>query len=131
MARRPTFDPFATFVQLRGGEAVRLRRTATFWRRLETTRDDRIIGALHGERPGDFHPEEWEMHPSGDELLYLLRGALDIVVEGPRRERRVALRVGEAFIVPRGLWHRLLMRQPSDLLFCTPPHGTRHRPVAV
>jgi hypothetical protein len=27
------------------------------------------------------------------------------------------------------VWHRLILREPSDLLFITPAHGTRHRPV--
>jgi hypothetical protein len=33
--------------------------------------------------------------------------------------------------VPRGIWHRLVLRQPSDLLFITPAHGTRHRAVGT
>ena len=132
MTRRSAFDPFATFVHLQGaGDAQPLKRTANFWRRLEAAEEDRVVGALHGVKPGDFHPGEWEMHPAGDELLYLLKGALDVILEEQRGERRVELRAGAGYIVPRGLWHRLVMHQPSDLLFCTPPHGTQHKPVAA
>jgi mannose-6-phosphate isomerase-like protein (cupin superfamily) len=132
MASPATFDPFATFVQLQGaGDARPLKRTAHFWRTLVAGEGDRIVGALHGVDPADFHPDEWEMHPAGEELLYLLGGALDIILQERRGERLIRLQAGEACIVPRGLWHRLVMHRPSDLLFCTPPHGTQHRPVTV
>jgi mannose-6-phosphate isomerase-like protein (cupin superfamily) len=132
MAGRAAFDPFATFVHLQdAGAAQPLKWTASFWRKLTTDEGDRVVGALHGVKRADFHPDEWEMHPAGDELLYLLSGALDVILQEPRAERRVVLRAGEGFIVPRGLWHRLVMHRPSDLLFCTPPHGTQHKPVAT
>ena len=46
-----------------------------------------MIGAKHGAEPADFHADEWEMHPGGDELLYLLTGALDVVLDEPAGER--------------------------------------------
>ena len=90
---------------------------------------DHVVGAKHGAKPADFHADEWEMHPGGDELLYLLRGALDVVLDEPAGERSFGLRGGQACIVPNGVWHRLILHQPSDLLFITPAHDTRHRPV--
>ena len=90
-----------------------------------------MVGAKHGAEPADFHADEWEMHPSGDELLYLLTGAIDAVLDEPGGERLVALRGGQACLVPQGVWHRLILRQPSDLLFITPAPGTRHRPVSA
>jgi mannose-6-phosphate isomerase-like protein (cupin superfamily) len=67
--------------------------------------------------------------PAGDELLYLLTGAVRIVLEQPDGERTLALRGGQGFLVPQGVWHRLILDQPTDLLFITPARGTRHRPV--
>jgi mannose-6-phosphate isomerase-like protein (cupin superfamily) len=118
-------DPFATFVHLRaGGQATALPRTPTFWRDLVTGDDERVVGAVHGRDAGDFHPDECEMHPHGDELLCLLSGAIDVVLEEPEGDRTVSLRAGELFVVPRGVWHRLVLRAPGDLLFVTPPKGT-------
>jgi mannose-6-phosphate isomerase-like protein (cupin superfamily) len=90
---------------------------------------DRIVGVKHGAEPADFHADEWEMHPGGDEVLYLLTGAIDVVLDGPGGERTFGLGGERACLVPRAVWHRLILPQPSDLLFITPAHGTRHRPV--
>jgi mannose-6-phosphate isomerase-like protein (cupin superfamily) len=43
-------------------------------------------------------------------------------------ETTVLLRSGDAYIVPRGVWHRLEPVEPSYLIHVTPgPHGD-HRP---
>jgi mannose-6-phosphate isomerase-like protein (cupin superfamily) len=123
-------DPFATLVHLReDGRALPVAWTPDVFRRLATGGGDRVIGAKHGADPADFHADEWEMHPGGDEVLYLLTGAVDVVLDGPGGQRSFGLRGGRACLVPRGVWHRLILRRPSDLLFVTPAHGTRHRPV--
>jgi mannose-6-phosphate isomerase-like protein (cupin superfamily) len=109
------FDPFATFVHLRAkGEVNPVPWTPGFWRELTTA---------------DGEPSECEMHPCGDELLYLLSGSVDVVFEEPEGDRAVPLRGGEACIVPRGVWHRIVMHAPADLLFVTPPKGTELRPA--
>jgi mannose-6-phosphate isomerase-like protein (cupin superfamily) len=129
---RGTFDPFATIVHLReDGGALPVAWTPDVFRRLVTGDRDRVIGAKHGAEAADFHADEWEMHPKGDELLYLLTGVLDVVLDEPGGERSFGLRGGQACLVPHGVWHRLILRQPSDLLFITPAHGTRHRPVGT
>jgi mannose-6-phosphate isomerase-like protein (cupin superfamily) len=127
---RGSFDPLATIVHLReDGRAMPVAWTPDVFRRLVTGDRDRVIGVKHGAEPADYHADEWEMHPRGDELLYLLAGALDVVLDEPGGERRFVVQGGQACLVPSGVWHRLVLRQPSDLLFITPAHGTRHRPV--
>jgi mannose-6-phosphate isomerase-like protein (cupin superfamily) len=125
-------DLFTTFVQLReDGFGLPVTWTPDFWEKLVTGDRDRVVGAKHGAEPADFHPDEWEVHPRGDELLCLLTGAIEVILEEPDGERVVNLRGGQACIVPRGVWHRLIMRQPSDLLFITPSSGTQLRPVTA
>jgi mannose-6-phosphate isomerase-like protein (cupin superfamily) len=127
---RPGFDPYATLVHLcEDGRALPVAWAPDVFRRLPGGDRDRVIGAKHGAEPGDFHADEWEVHPGGDELLYLLAGAIDVVLDEPDGELTVRLEGGRACLVPRGVWHRLILRQPSDLLFVTPTRGTRHRPV--
>ena len=127
---RPDFDPFATLVHLHGdGGAAPVTWTPDVFRTLAPGDRDRIVGVKHGAESADFHADEWEIHPDGDEVLYLLTGAIDVVLDGPDGERAFGLRGGRACLVPRAVWHRLVLRQPSDLLFITPAHGTRHRPV--
>jgi mannose-6-phosphate isomerase-like protein (cupin superfamily) len=129
---QPAFDPFATIVHLRPeGRAVRLAWTPDVFRTLAAEAGDRVVGAKHADAPADFHADEWEMHPGGDEVLYLLAGALDVILDEPAGERIFGLEGGQACLVPRGVWHRLVLRRSSDLLFITPARGTRHRAVGT
>jgi len=74
-------------------------------------------------------PHAGEMHPDGDELLFLVSGRVTVLLEDEDPPRRVALAPGEAVIVPRGVWHRVLLGEPSQLLHITPGPGGAHRPL--
>jgi mannose-6-phosphate isomerase-like protein (cupin superfamily) len=71
----------------------------------------------------------WEMHPAGDEVLYLLSGAMEVILEERDGNRVVELHAGEACLVPRGVWHRQLVRTAGDLLAITYGKGTQVRAV--
>jgi len=80
-----------------------------------------VEGRLVGEaRMSKNPPHAGEMHPDGDELLYLVEGAIDVVVDQAAGERRISLQPGQAFVVPCGLWHRVMVREPCCLLYFTP-----------
>src|SRR5262245_46915323 len=67
------------------------------------------VTAFSGETP-------WERHPDGDELLFILEGAVQVTVltdDGPHRE---TVSAGSLFVVPRGLWHRQLAQPRVALL---------------
>ena len=69
----------------------------------------------------------WEMHPKGDELVYLLEGDVEFVLATAAGERIVRLdEPGQYALVPRGAWHTARPRKPSRMLFVTPGEGTRH-----
>jgi mannose-6-phosphate isomerase-like protein (cupin superfamily) len=51
------------------------------------------------------------------------------VLDLPGGEQRAVIRPGQSFVVPRGVWHRGIVRQPGELMFITPGAGTEHRPV--
>ncbi len=74
-------------------------------------------------------PHAGEMHPDGDELLLLLSGRVTVVLEDEDPPRRVALEPGMALVVPRGVWHKVLLDEPSRLLHVTPGPGGEHRPL--
>lgn len=73
-------------------------------------------------------PHAGEMHPDGDELLFLLSGKVTVVLEDQDPPRRVDLVPGQALVVPRGTWHRILLAEPSQILHITPGPGGAHRP---
>jgi mannose-6-phosphate isomerase-like protein (cupin superfamily) len=74
-------------------------------------------------------PHDGEVHPDGDELLYLVSGAISVRLELANGDRTVELAAGDAVVVPKGIWHRITLREPGTLLHVTPgPHGeARHR----
>lgn len=120
-------DLATTFVHLKnGGDAEPVKLTPGFWRSGKHTYD-RLVGVFAFQSADDLHSSMQEMHPEADELLFLVSGAIDLIVEEPEGERSVSMRAGEAAIVQRGLWHRLVMREPGKLLFINSRTGIQSR----
>lgn len=74
-------------------------------------------------------PHDGEVHPDGDELLYLVSGAMSLRLEYPEGDVEVELHAGEAVVVPQGVWHKLTLREPGQLLHITPGPGGHARPL--
>lgn len=74
-------------------------------------------------------PHRGEVHPDGDELLYLVSGSVEVVLDdgdehAVGNETTVTLGPGDAFVVPRGVWHQVLVVEPAYFVHVTPgPHG--------
>jgi quercetin dioxygenase-like cupin family protein len=64
-------------------------------------------------------PHDGERHPDGDEILYVVAGAVDVLLE-TEPAQRIALEAGDGLIVPRGVWHRLEIIAPAEILYATP-----------
>ena len=125
------FSLDSTYVNLRPDDsATTLKVNARFWATIEK-RTDLDSGRLLGTTPQKADWPIWERHPGGDEILILLSGELDIVLETRSGERRTRLKSGQSFVVPRGTWHRAVVRKPGELMFITPGAGTEHRPVSL
>ena len=69
------------------------------------------------------------MHPAGDEVVALLSGEVDLILEEGSHEITVSLKGRRTLIVPQGTLHRAVVREPGDMLFITRGAGTQHRPV--
>jgi mannose-6-phosphate isomerase-like protein (cupin superfamily) len=127
-AVRPAFDLAATYVQLDDGpQAFAVEVDDEFWQTIDRRRElqgGRLVGTYHNAQDWDI----WEMHPAGDEVVCLLSGAIDVVLDEPDGERVVELEAGRTFIVPRGVWHRAIVREPGNTLHITRGEGTQHRP---
>ena len=68
----------------------------------------------------------WEMHPRGDEFVFLLSGDTDFILhDGSRETGRLRInRPGDYLLVPRSVWHTAQPHAPTSLLFVTPGDGT-------
>ncbi len=74
----------------------------------------------------------FEMHPAGDELLYLLAGSCELLLELPDGPQRVRFdQPGQVQLIPKGCWHRAELAGGGQcrILFVTPGEGTLHRPA--
>ena len=88
--------------------------------------DGYVIGAPILTRPA---PHGGEMHPDGDEILFLISGRIEVVLEQDGTERTIEVTAGQAVVVPKGVWHRVLPREPGQLVHITPRPGGEWRPV--
>jgi mannose-6-phosphate isomerase-like protein (cupin superfamily) len=92
--------------------------STAFWRGMGAAASgDRFVGIVDFASPADLHSSMQEVHPDGDELIVVLAGALDVVIDDGTGETSIALEAGRAAVVARGTWHRLVMREPGRLLF--------------
>lgn len=73
-------------------------------------------------------PHRGEMHPDGDEILYVISGRLRIVGESEPNTAR-ELGPGDACVVSTGEWHRLTMLEPAQLVHITPGPRGGYRPL--
>ncbi len=118
------------------GAAVRLPGGRGFWgqlmsgaptepdiRRVMESEQGRLLTVLTME--ADW--TGWEMHPAGDEILYMLAGDATFLLELGDELKAVELVAGRALVVPRGVWHTARVSRPARLLAITPGHGTQHR----
>ena len=73
-------------------------------------------------------PHRGEVHPDGDEILYVISGRVRVTGES-EPDAAIELGPGQACIVPRGEWHLVSLLERTQLLHITPgPHGD-HRPL--
>jgi mannose-6-phosphate isomerase-like protein (cupin superfamily) len=106
-------DRLARLVEQEGGPPQRI--------------DGYTVGSA--ELTGDA-PHDGEVHPDGDELLYLISGAATVTLELADGDFPVALGAGDAVVVPKGVWHQITMRQPGRLIHITPGPNGDARPLA-
>ena len=130
MADPSARDLIDTFAHLGDDGAVTpLPVTETFWQDL-AQRSDLTAGRLVSFYEFDSDWESWEVHPAGDEIVCLVSGAADLLLELPDGVATVELRTpGSYAIVPRGTWHTAHAKEPTRALFITAGAGTDHKPA--
>lgn len=76
------------------------------------------------------HSQHWERHPCGDEMLTLLEGRLNLIVQAEdAQQHSQTLLAGQSVLIPQGCWHRLEVLTPGKLMFITPTTNSEHRHV--
>lgn len=134
MSRHPQaptpIDPAQDYVFLRGtGAADLIEGGAKFWSLPPAQLERFGHGWLVAEFVCDADWTDWEMHPEADEVVYLLDGDAELLLEQSGDVHAVRLAGRGLVVVPRGAWHTLKVASPSRLLHVTMGAGTRRRPV--
>ena len=71
----------------------------------------------------------WEMHPNGDETLYLISGEATLHLYSGGVEQQIEFNTpGSYAIIPKGSWHTAKVKASCTILFITPGEGTMHGP---
>ena len=71
-------------------------------------------------------PHGGERHPDGDEVLYLVSGHIRIVfIENPIDD--IDVLPGQGLVVPKGIWHRVDILEPSQIVYLTPGPNNEFR----
>ena len=73
-------------------------------------------------------PHRGEVHPDGDEILYVVSGRLQITGES-EPNAPIELHPGEACIVRKVEWHRVQVLEKTQLIHITPGPNGDHRPL--
>ena len=73
-------------------------------------------------------PHGGEMHPDGDEVLILVSGRVNVVFEDAALDA-IEMAPGDGLIVPKGVWHRVDIIEPSQIVYATPGPGGEYRPL--
>jgi mannose-6-phosphate isomerase-like protein (cupin superfamily) len=74
-------------------------------------------------------PHDGEMHPDGDEVLYLVSGRVRVVFPDDDIDD-IDVGPGDGLVVPKGMWHRVDILEPSRIVYLTPGPNNEYRPLA-
>ncbi len=76
----------------------------------------------------DDPPHNGEMHPNGDEILYVVSGRFRVTGESDP-DNAIVLEAGSACIVRKGEWHKVTLMEAGQLIHITPGPDGVYRPL--
>ena len=120
----------ARFVLAPNGNGTSKVVTDSFYEELDAEFDHFSGHVLIQQFTFDEPWPTWEMHPEGDEFVYLISGDTEFVLLEGGAELTVRVNEpGSYVVVPRGTWHTARPHAPTTLLFATPGEGTLNAEV--
>jgi mannose-6-phosphate isomerase-like protein (cupin superfamily) len=111
------------------GKVFELDGGAKFWGRSEAELDEIGDDWLASEFEFDTDWQNWEMHPNGDEVVYIISGSADFILEGNGATKIIEIRGKGLIVIPKGIWHTAKALAPCRAMHITMGKGTLHRPL--
>ena len=121
------FDLEQVYLALGSAGTVAELPGETFMDRLALSPPDMTY--LMGVYPVSTDWPHWEMHPAGHEVLVMLEGRLEMVIDHEGAVTSHEMGPGTTLVMPPGAWHRAKVIEPGRLLGVTCGLGTEHRPA--
>src|SRR6516162_9901072 len=130
MANSESYNLASTFVVVEPHHAaIPVAVTPTIYEELDQRFENFKGRLLVSSFDFDSDWRSWEIHPAGDEIVCLLSGDVNLVLDRNGIEEIVHLRdPGSFVIVPKGTWHTARTSVPTTMLFVTPGEGTQNKP---
>lgn len=64
-------------------------------------------------------PHGGEMHPDGDEILYVVAGRIAVTLELDEAQT-IEVGPGQGLVVPRGVWHKVRVLSQAEIVTLSP-----------
>ncbi len=123
-------DLMQTYLSLKkSGEIEKLEGGDKFWSKSGEELDKLGEDWLITEFSFDEDWKSWEMHPNGEEIVYLLSGAMDLILEKNENRETIELREKGLVVIPRQTWHTAKVLKPSKMLIITLGKETQIRQI--
>lgn len=121
----------STFIVMQPDQsAVPVEVSPTVYEELDRTFEGFKGRVLISSHSFDADWETWERHPAGDEVVCLLSGDVEMVLDRGGVEEATRLNEpGTYVVVPKGTWHTARTRVPTTMLFVTPGEHTQNKPI--
>jgi len=130
MTKRHLPDLTETYLSL--GDGGRIEQTTggdAFWSLPAAEIEEFGKDWLITEFSFDEDWRSWEMHPNGEEIVYMLSGAMDLILEKDGERETIEVRGKGLVVVPRGTWHTAKVFEPCSILVITHGEETQIRPI--
>ncbi len=132
MVKEPkVFDLKSTFIVIEPNQSViPIDVTSTFFQDLEKRFESFQNRLLVSCFSFDKDWSTWEIHPKGDEIVYLLSGEIEMIFEKNGTKETIPVnKPGSCIIIPKDTWHTAKIKSPSTMLFITSGQDTENKPV--
>jgi quercetin dioxygenase-like cupin family protein len=73
-------------------------------------------------------PHDGEMHPDGDEIIYVISGKIEVTLELDKEELFEVV-VGTGIVIPKGIWHKIHVIEAAQLVTVVPGPSFEFRTI--